>query len=154
MAPQGSNAQIIALRVITQRISSTPHKKLPHTVPFLASSIRNTGDLLATSESLEQTGEGSDPSVLVHKFKTQISSLLQEKNSEARWSAVVLVKATVEAGGWTVLQGAGNWVRGLLGILAVCDQFASCSHDCSKMLREAYIGRGRTQYLWQRVSAS
>ena len=143
MAPQGSNAQIIALRVITQRISSTPHKQLPHTVPFLASSVRNAGDLLATSGSSQQTGEGSDPSVLVHKFKTQISSLLQEKNSEARWSAVVLVKATVEAGGWTVLQGAGNWVRGLLVILAVCDQLASCSHDTSKCSERHTFWRGR-----------
>ena len=147
MAPQVSNTQTSTLRVITQRISSTPHKQLPHVVPFLANSIRNTGDLLATSESRHQTGEGPEPSVLVHKFKTQISSLLQEKNTEARWSAIVLIKATVEAGGWTVLQGAGNWVRGLLGILAVCDQFASRSHDSLKVLGEAYNGRERAQYL-------
>ena len=147
MAPQVSNPEISTLRAITQRISSTPHKQLPHIVPFLANSIRNTGNLLATSEFHQQTGEGPEPSVLVHKFKTQVSSLLHEKNTESRWSAIVLIKATVEAGGWTVLQGAGNWVRGLLGILAVCDQFASRSHNISKMLGEAYIGRGRAQYL-------
>ena len=132
MAPPVSNPQVVTLRVITQRISSTPHKQLPHVVPFLANSIQNTRDLLANSESLPQPGEGPEPSVLVHKFKTQISSLLQGKNTEARWSAVVLIKAMVEAGGWTVLQGAGNWVRGLLGILAVCDQSVTCSRDTPK----------------------
>ncbi|MCJ1380682.1 hypothetical protein MMC17_003790 [Xylographa soralifera] len=43
--------------------------------------------------------------------------MLQDKSVEARWSAVVLIKATVEAGGWSVLQNCGAWTRGLLAIL-------------------------------------
>ncbi len=59
--------------------------------------------------------------MLVHKFKTQISALLQGRTTEERWAAVVLIKATVEAGGWEVLSGSGAWVRGLLGILGKPD---------------------------------
>lgn len=57
--------------------------------------------------------------MLVHKLKSQLSALLQEKAVEARWAAAVLIKASVEVGGWEVLRGSGAWVRGLLGLLGV-----------------------------------
>lgn len=57
----------------------------------------------------------------VHKLRTQISTLLQEKTVEGRWSAIILVKSIVEAGGWETLQKSGPWVRSMLTILGKRD---------------------------------
>ena len=105
------------LRAITVRLSSTPPKQLPHIACFLANDISRCAAELSSPSS--QSKNGSESAVLVHKLKTQISALLQGKHVEERWSAVVLVKATVEAGGWEVLQSSGAWVRGMLAILGV-----------------------------------
>jgi len=118
MAPQTPMQSFPPLRVITQRISSTPSQQLPHIAPYLATSISNCGKILAFEKGV-QNGDGAEPSVLVHKLKTQLSALLQDKSPHARYSAVILIKATVEVGGWNILNSAGPWVRGLIGILSV-----------------------------------
>ena len=105
------------LRAITVRLSSTPPKQLPHIVSYLANDIGQCTTELSSPSS--QSKNSSESAVLVHKLKTQISALLQGKHIEERWSAVVLVKATVEAGGWEVLQSSGAWVRGMLTVLGV-----------------------------------
>ncbi len=109
----------ISLRVITQRLSSTPTWQLPHIVPYIASTIGKCGKLFLATDSQDQHRDGGDAAVLVHKFKTQISTLLQDKSFEGRWAAIVLVKATIEIGGWEMLKGSTSWVRSLLGILGV-----------------------------------
>lgn len=65
--------------------------------------------------------DASESSVLVHKLKTQISTLLSGKSTEGRFAAVVLIKAIVAVGGWEVLRGVESWVRGLLSVLGVGD---------------------------------
>ena len=116
MAPQdGFNP----LRVVTQRLSSTSSKQLPHIAPYLAVSITQCGKALTTLDKEGQAVGGSESAVAVHKLKTQLSALLQDKSPEARYAAVILIKATIEVGGWSILQGAGIWVRGLLAILGV-----------------------------------
>ena len=72
-----------------------------------------------------QVASETKSAVIVHKLKTQLSALLQDKNAEARYAAVILIKASVEVGGWNVLQGIGAWVRGLIGILGVSAPFGS-----------------------------
>lgn len=119
MAPQ--NASSTTLRVITQRLAFTPAWQLPNIVVHLASSLTTCKAILATSDSRHQRNDGSDAAILVHKFKTQLSALLQDKNPEARWGAIVLIKATVETGGWEVQRGCGAWVRGLISILSKSD---------------------------------
>ena len=109
-----------SLRVVTQRLASTPTERLPHVVSYLASTINDCRDLFAASNCQEGVSDGSETYLLVQKFKTQVSSFLQSKSVEARWAAIVLVKAVVEAGGWEILRGVGAWVRGLLGLLGVC----------------------------------
>lgn len=109
------------LRVVTQRLSSTPSKQLPHVALYLATAIAQAGETFAAPNIKGQAVDGSDPAVLIHKLRTQLSALLQEKSPEARYAAVILIKPTVEAGGWKVLNGAGAWVRGLIGILGVSD---------------------------------
>ena len=108
------------LRAITQHLTSTPPKQLPYIVPYLANALTSCADQLSEPESHGKAKDGSDTAVLVHKYKTQISTLLQEKNVECRWAAVVLIKATVEVGGWEVLHGIGPWTQGLIGLLGVC----------------------------------
>lgn len=112
-----SYSSLTTLRVITQRLTATPTWQLPHIVPYLASTIPSCAKALQNPSSLGQTNDGSETAEVVHKFKTRISTLLAEKNPQAKWAAVVLIKATVETGGWEVLRASGTWVRGLLGIL-------------------------------------
>ena len=116
MAPQDTSNP---LRVVTQRLSSTPFKQLPHVAPYLATTIAQSGKAFAAPTREGQAVGGSESAVIVHKFKTQLSALLQDKSPEARYAAVILIKATVEVGGWNVLQGVAAWVRGLIGILGV-----------------------------------
>ena len=92
---------------------------MAHVAPCLAASIRDCKDILSSPQNHVVGKEGSENSVLVHKYKSQLSALLQEKVVEARWAALVLIKVTIEVGGWEVLRGSGIWVRGLLGLLGV-----------------------------------
>lgn len=119
MAPQPSS--LTNLRVITQRLAFTPAWQLPNIVVHLARSLTTCRAILAASDLRHERNNGSDAAILVHKFKTQLSALLQDKSPEARWGAIVLIKATVETGSWEVQRGCGPWVRGLLGILSKTD---------------------------------
>jgi pre-rRNA-processing protein RIX1 len=56
---------------------------------------------------------------LVHKLKTNISTLLNGRSREGRFAAVGLIKATVDIGGWEVLRDSESWVRGLISIVQV-----------------------------------
>lgn len=107
------------LRAVTRHLTLTSNARLPQLVPFLADTIAGCREFLSSSEGLERGKDSSEHGVLVHKLKTQLSTLLQEKSAGARWSAVVLIKVTIESGGWDILQGSGGWTRGMLGILGV-----------------------------------
>ena len=117
--PSSSPSPSHPLAAITQRLASELQAQLPHLVPRLTNDLLQCRKVLSASANQQASLQGPESAVLVHKYKTQISTLLQDKRVEARWVAVVLVKATVEVGGWEVLQGAGVWVRALLGILGV-----------------------------------
>ena len=111
------NNNLAALQSVTFRLSSTPAWQLPHVAPVLAGRISESGWLLST-----QTPElSADARVLLHKLKTQTSTLLQDKSSQARWTGVVLAKAMIEAGGYQVLQDAGPWIRSMITILGKPD---------------------------------
>lgn len=73
----------------------------------------------SSTVSTKNDATASASSVLVHKLKTQLSTLLNGRSLEGRFTAVVLIKGVVEVGGWEVLQGSESWVRGLLAILGV-----------------------------------
>lgn len=119
MAPETLIPAWNPLRSVTQLLVTTPVQDLPKTVSFLASTISTCGAFLNEVDAQSQTKGSSDESVVRHKLKIQISTLLQDGSKEAQWAAVVLVKATVEAGGSSVLQASGSWVRALLGFLGV-----------------------------------
>lgn len=63
-------------------------------------------------------------SVLVHKLKTQITTLLNNGRSQpGRFAAAILIKAVVEVGGYECLRTSEPWVRGLLTIVQQNDSY-------------------------------
>ncbi|TKA73001.1 hypothetical protein B0A55_05211 [Friedmanniomyces simplex] len=103
------------LRAITYRLSSTPPKQIPHVAAQLACNLWACKDLISSPPA--PTKQGNEGSVTINRFRTYLSSLLQDRTIEGRWAGVVLVKATIEAGGVEVLSKTNAWVRSLLGIL-------------------------------------
>ncbi|KAI8941064.1 hypothetical protein NX059_002304 [Plenodomus lindquistii] len=118
MAP--TTTELSTLKALTFRISSTPTSQLPQHVPAIAASLANCKTLLSSTQA-SGAKASSEASVAVHKFRTLISTLLQDRTVQGRWSAIVLVKATIEVGGWETLQKSLPWVRGLLGFLSKPD---------------------------------
>ena len=119
MAPFVGFQPIIPLRMVTQRLSNTQTTQLPHVAQFLAGSITESRKAFDVAHNESHKGPGINTSVLIHKLKTQLSALLQDRSPYARFAAPILIKATIEVGGWNVLHGVGPWVRGMIGILRV-----------------------------------
>lgn len=109
------------LRALCFRLSNTPTSDLPRLTPTLLRHVSRCQVALSSPAGNAGKADSSASSVQVqvHKLKTQLSTLLNGKSPEGRFSAVVLIKAVVEVGGWEVLRGAEPWVRGLLSILGV-----------------------------------
>ncbi|TID16134.1 hypothetical protein E6O75_ATG09192 [Venturia nashicola] len=106
-----------SLRAITIRLTSTSIHQLPQIVPYLARQLVSCQQLLSQA----QDTISKDNVALLHSFKTRLSSLLQDRTVEGRWSAVVLIKATIDLSGPEVLYGdkdqVSKWIRGLIVIL-------------------------------------
>lgn len=75
--------------------------------------------LLSTPQGQKVSRNDSETAIQLHKLKSRLVSLLQDRTLEGRWTAVVLVKAALEAGQWEILRGYEPIVRSLIGILAV-----------------------------------
>lgn len=110
-----------SLRAVTHRLTTTPVQQLPPIASFLATSLSDCGELLSAPQNQKTGKSDSDNAVQIHKLKTRLGSLLQDRTFEGRWTGVVLVKATVEAGQWEVLRGCEPLVRSLIAILAKPD---------------------------------
>ncbi len=117
------------LRVLCFQLSSTPVVDLPRLTPTLSRHVLRCQIPLSSPSGNAAKTDAPASSVLVHKLKTQLSTLLNGKSSEGRFTAVVLIKAVVEVGGWEILRGAESWVRGLLSILGV----RKCQPDSSEI---------------------
>lgn len=109
--PQGA----AVLKQLTFRISSTPVHQLPRVAAQVSASLWQCRELL--SSTAPSGKQHSEDGVTVHRFKTQLATLLQDRTIEGRWSAVVLIKATIEAGGLEILSKTSPWVKTLLGFL-------------------------------------
>ncbi|KAF3035897.1 hypothetical protein E8E12_000983 [Didymella heteroderae] len=118
MAPM--TTELATLRALSFRISSTVTAQLPQHVPAIAASLSSCRTLLSSTQT-SNAKSSSEASVAVHKFRTLLSTLLQDRTVQGRWSAIVLIKATIEVGGWETLQKGLPWVRGLLSILSKPD---------------------------------
>jgi pre-rRNA-processing protein RIX1 len=109
--PQGA----AVLKQLTFRISSTPIYQLPRVAAQVSASLWQCRELL--SSTAPSSKQNSEDSVTVHRFKTQLAALLQDRTVQGRWSAVVLIKATIEAGGLEILSKTSPWVKSLLAFL-------------------------------------
>lgn len=112
-------ASTTSLRAVTHRLTTTPVKELPQIAPHLATSLGDCGQILSSPQSQKSAKGSSEASLLVHKLKIRISSLLQDQSVEGRWTGVILVKAAVEVGQWELLRSCEPWVRSLMSILNV-----------------------------------
>ncbi|KAK2736369.1 hypothetical protein FQN55_001664 [Onygenales sp. PD_40] len=110
-------AAATSLRAATHRLTATPVKELPLIAPYLATAFADCGSILSAPQSQKKAPGESENALLVQKLKARLTSLLQDKTVEGRWTAVILVKAVIEAGQWEILRGCEGWVRSLLGIL-------------------------------------
>lgn len=106
------------LRSLCYLLSSTPTEALPHITPTLVRNVLRCGAVLSARD-ISNKADTSESSVLVHKLKTHVSTLLMGRSVEGRFASVILIKAMVDVGGWEVLRGTEPWVRGLLSILGV-----------------------------------
>lgn len=106
---------ISTLRAVANRLTSTPIEDLPHQIGYLATSITSCQGLLQNASS------NSDHATLLHKFKTRISALLQDRTPEGRFCGIVIAKAVIEIGGTTILVDSGNWVRAIVSCLNKSD---------------------------------
>jgi pre-rRNA-processing protein RIX1 len=109
----------VELRLLCHQLSSTPSSQLPNITPTLLHNVLRCHGPLSSGGNPNPKSDTSESSVLVHKLKTQISTLLHSKSTDARFAAVVLIKAIVGVGGWEILRGVESWVRGLLSVLGV-----------------------------------
>ncbi|EEH46070.2 uncharacterized protein PADG_02220 [Paracoccidioides brasiliensis Pb18] len=134
-------ASIICLRAATHRLLTTPVKELPSIAIYLATAFADCGSILSTPQTKKKRLGEFDTSLLVQKVKARITSLLQDKTVEGRWTAVVLVKAVIEAGQWEILQGCEAWVRALLAILGRPDPLSTkklCLITLTRIFQLAY----------------
>ncbi|OCK78024.1 hypothetical protein K432DRAFT_384187 [Lepidopterella palustris CBS 459.81] len=116
MAPQPAITSATVLRAITTRISSTPTPQLAQQIPAISASLPQCKELLSSLQ-LSSSRDSSESSVVAHKYRTQLSTLIQDRTAQGRWCGIVLIKSTIEIGGWETLWKSGPWVRGLLSIL-------------------------------------
>jgi pre-rRNA-processing protein RIX1 len=114
--PSADEKGVQRLRAIAYRLSSAEIGQLPQLVAQIHPQLIECRDLLSNPQNAS-----SDATAAVHQFKTKISSLLQDRSIQGRWAAVVLVKCTIELGGWQALHQCAPWVRSLVGILKKSD---------------------------------
>lgn len=107
------------LRVLTRKLTSVPPAQLPHSLPALIRHVLRCREALSAPQDAKLKGDANQTSMLVHKLKTSITTLLNGRSREGRFAAISLVKAAVDVGGWETLRGSEAWVRGLLSIVQV-----------------------------------
>ncbi|KAI5272750.1 hypothetical protein E4T47_04113 [Aureobasidium subglaciale] len=113
MAPQATSISL--LRAASFRISNASKADLPQIAALTAQSLLSCKDIFTQPDLANQ--KDSDAAIALHRFNTQLTSLLADRYVEGRWAAVVLIKAAIEAGGWETLKKSIGWVRGLLIML-------------------------------------
>ncbi|KAF1983402.1 hypothetical protein K402DRAFT_396641 [Aulographum hederae CBS 113979] len=112
------------LKAVVYHLTSTPVEKLPHILSHLTQLLAPCGPLLC-AQPTPATKDGSEAAALVTKFRARLSSLLKDRTPSGRLVAIVLIKNTIELGGWQILHQCHDWVRDLLGMLSKTDSAAS-----------------------------
>ncbi len=104
--------QSALLRAATQRLANTPIENLPRIAGFIASSLASCPGALNGGNT-----KPSDTSVPLHKLRTRLSSLLQNRTSAGRLTAAIVIKSVAEVSRPSESSIWESWARGLLGCL-------------------------------------
>ncbi|KAI1450842.1 hypothetical protein F5Y02DRAFT_366073 [Annulohypoxylon stygium] len=105
------------LRSLCRRLTATKAEQLPPLLPSLLKDLLRCQEPLSKAQEAKTSENSSESAVLVHKLKTQISTLLNSRATQGRFVGVALVKCVIETGGWECLRTSELWVRGILSIL-------------------------------------
>lgn len=105
--------QLSTLRAAAQRLNVTPVEDLPRIAGFLASSMSSCSRLRANTEHTKDV----DFSGPLHKLKTRLSSLLQDRSPSGRLTAAILIKSYVETVRPVESAQWEAWARGLIACL-------------------------------------
>ncbi|KAI0166418.1 rRNA processing/ribosome biogenesis-domain-containing protein [Xylariaceae sp. FL1272] len=118
MAPSVASAVLPPeLQTTCRRLASTNVQQLPAILPILLKDIARCRESLSRPQEANAPSHTADITVLVHKLKTHITSLLNGRVSQGHLVGAALAKAVVECGGWESLRAAGSWVNSLIAIL-------------------------------------
>ncbi|KAI9646991.1 hypothetical protein NHQ30_004992 [Ciborinia camelliae] len=139
------------LRILCLRLTSTPPEDLPNLTPTLVQYVLQCQIPLSNPSVNSGKADASQSAVLVHKLKTQLTTLLNGKSPGGRFAAIVLIKVVVEVGGWEILRDAGSWVRGLLSILGKPDSSAA-KELCIVTLTKIYCMTHQYQTLVREIT--
>ncbi|KAB8299935.1 hypothetical protein EYC80_000177 [Monilinia laxa] len=139
------------LRILCLRLTSTPPKDLPNLTPTLVQYVLQCQIPLSNPSVNSGKADASQSAVLVHKLKTQLTTLLNCKNTEGRFAAIVLIKVVIEVGGWEILRDAGFWVRGMLSVLGKPDSSAT-KELCIVALTKIYCMTHQYQTLVREIT--
>ena len=107
------------LRVLCRKLTSIPPAQLPHALPSLINHVLHCKEPLSAPQERKVKDSSAEGAQLVDKLKASITTHLNGRSREARFTAIGLIKAVVDVGGWEVLQGCKPWVGGLLSIVEV-----------------------------------
>lgn len=107
------------LRVVCRRLTSTPVDDLPRICPALVSHVLRCGSALSATPDAKAKDKTSETTLLLHKLRTHITTLLTGRKPSGRFAAICLIKAIIDVGGWESLRLAEPWIRGLISVLQV-----------------------------------
>lgn len=114
---------LLSLRRITAVLTATPEPQLPQHATTLATLILSAPILDSASaiaaNPAPRRQQAEEAAVLLNKFKTRVSALLQSRNAQARWTGLVLAKCAVESSFEALASWAGTWVRLMMGLITV-----------------------------------
>ena len=129
--------QLPLLRAATQRLVITPTEDLPRVAGFIASNLASCPNLLNG-----ETTRSSDTSVPLHKLRTRLSSLLQDRTSAGRLTAAIVIKSVAEVAQPDESTIWESWARGLVACLNKPDQWEAKRVYLAATMRIFSLGQG------------
>ena len=120
MAVHKAWANVTPLRVITRVLATAHDDHLPAIAHKYARLVQGIGPVWTLTASDSRDADQAETAVLVYQFKKQLSNLVHDKSATRNFTAILFIKAVVEAAGLKSIQTELNlWVKGLLNILRV-----------------------------------
>lgn len=108
---KGTMADLGLLRHISVRLN-TPIKDIHHEASCLAPIILSHPGMFQSTKERNQ-----DQAQLIHKIRSRVSALLQDRSLSAKVAATILIRPIIESGGYEQLAVSESWVRGLVSNL-------------------------------------